>query len=94
MLGALLLGLVAGAIARMLTPGDVFRNMSGPTSWLVSIVLGLAGAVLGYLIFTVGLGIGDTDVLDFGGIVSAIIGTLIVLAVVGFFVRRRGAARL
>ena len=47
------------------------------------------GAVLGYLIFTVGLGIGDTDVLDFGGIVSAIIGTLIVLAVVGFFVRRR-----
>ena len=52
------------------------------------------GAVLGYLIFTVGLGIGDTDVLDFGGIVSAIIGTLIVLAVVGFFVRRRGAARL
>jgi uncharacterized membrane protein YeaQ/YmgE (transglycosylase-associated protein family) len=56
--------------------------------------LGLAGAVLGYLIFTVGLGIGDTDVFDFGGIVSAIVGTLIVLAVVGFFVRRRGAARL
>ena len=51
------------------------------------------GAVLGYLIFTVGLGIGDTDVFDFGGIVSAIIGTLIVLVVVGFFVRRRGVAR-
>ena len=94
MLGAVLLGLVAGAVARALMPGDVFRNMSGPTSWLVSIALGLAGAVLGYLIFTVGLGIGDTDVFDFGGIVSAIIGTLIVLAVVGFFVRRRGAARL
>jgi uncharacterized membrane protein YeaQ/YmgE (transglycosylase-associated protein family) len=51
------------------------------------------GAVLGYLIFTVGLGIGDTDVFDFGGIISAIIGTLIVLVVVGFFVRRRGVAR-
>ena len=94
MLGAVLLGLVAGAVARTLMPGDVFRNMSGPSSWLVSILLGLAGAILGYLIFTVGLGIGDTDVFDFGGIVSAIIGTLIVLAVVGFFVRRRGAARL
>ena len=94
MLGAVLLGLVAGAVARALMPGDVFRNMSGPTSWLVSIALGLAGAILGYLIFTVGLGIGDTDVFDFGGIISAIIGTLIVLAVVGFFVRRRGAARL
>jgi uncharacterized membrane protein YeaQ/YmgE (transglycosylase-associated protein family) len=90
MLGALLLGLVAGVIARMLTPGDVFRDMSGPASWLASIVLGVVGAALGYLIFTVGLGIGDTDVFDFGGIISAIIGTLIVLVVVGFFVRRRG----
>jgi uncharacterized membrane protein YeaQ/YmgE (transglycosylase-associated protein family) len=94
MLGAVLLGLVAGVIARMLMPGDVFRNMSGPTSWLASIALGLAGAIVGYLIFTVGLGIGDTDVFDLGGIVSAIIGTLIVLAVVGFFVRRRGTTRL
>ena len=67
--------------------------MSGPASWMASIALGLAGAVLGYLIFTVGLGIGDTDVFDFGGIISAIIGTLIVLAVVGFFVRRRGTSR-
>ena len=79
MLGAVLLGLVAGVIARMLIPGDVFRNMSGPTSWLASIALGLAGAILGYLIFTVGLGIGDTDIFDFGGIISAIIGTVIVL---------------
>jgi uncharacterized membrane protein YeaQ/YmgE (transglycosylase-associated protein family) len=94
MLGAVLLGLVAGAVARALMPGDVFRNMSGPTSWLVSIALGLAGAVLGYLIFTAGLGIGDTDVFDFGGIISAIIGTLIVLAVVGFFLRRRRASGL
>jgi uncharacterized membrane protein YeaQ/YmgE (transglycosylase-associated protein family) len=90
MLGAVLLGLVAGVIARMLMPGDVFRNMSGPMSWLASIALGLAGAVVGYLIFTVGLGIGDTEMFDFGGIISAIIGTLIVLVVVGFFVRRRG----
>jgi uncharacterized membrane protein YeaQ/YmgE (transglycosylase-associated protein family) len=94
MLGAVLLGLVAGVVARALVPGDVFRNMSGPTSWLASIALGLAGAVLGYLIFTAGLGIGDTDVFDFGGIVSAIIGTVIVLVVVGFLARRRGASRL
>jgi uncharacterized membrane protein YeaQ/YmgE (transglycosylase-associated protein family) len=94
MLGALLLGLVAGVIARMLTPGDVFRNMSGPTSWLVSIVLGLVGAVLGYLIFTVGLGIGDTDMFDFGGIISAIIGTVIVILIAGFFLRRRGTTGL
>ena len=94
MLGAVLLGLAAGVVARMLVPGDVFRTMSGPASWLASIALGLAGAILGYLIFTVGLGIGDTDVFDWGGILSAIIGTVIVLLVVGFFVRRRSAPRL
>ena len=94
MLGALLLGLVAGVIARMLVPSDVFQNMSGPTSWLASIALGLVGAILGYLVFTVGLGIGDTDMFDFGGIISAIIGTVIVILIVGFFLRRRGTSRL
>lgn len=52
------------------------------------------GHPLGYLIFTVGLGIGDTDMFDFGGIISAIIGTVIVLVIVGFFVRRRRTSRL
>jgi uncharacterized membrane protein YeaQ/YmgE (transglycosylase-associated protein family) len=93
MLGAVLLGLVAGVVARALMPNDVFRHMSGMTSWLASIALGLAGAIVGYLIFTVGLGIGDRDVFDFGGIISAIIGTLIVLVVVGFVARRRGLTR-
>ena len=94
MLGAVLLGLVAGVVARMLVPSDVLQNMSGPTSWLASIALGLAGAILGYLIFTVVLGIGDTDMFDLGGIISAVIGTVIVLVVVGFFVRRRGTSRV
>jgi uncharacterized membrane protein YeaQ/YmgE (transglycosylase-associated protein family) len=94
MLGAVLLGLIAGVVARMLVPNDMLRNMSGPTSWLASLAVGLAGAILGYLIFTVALGIGDTDVFDWGGILSAIIGTVIVLLVVGFLVRRRGAPRV
>ena len=63
--------------------------MSGPTSWLASLAVGLAGAILGYLIFTVVLGIGDTDIFDWGGILSAIIGTLIVLGLAGYFLRRR-----
>jgi hypothetical protein len=54
----------------------------------------VAGAVLGYLIFTVGLGIGDTDLFDFGGIISAIIGTVIVILIAGFFLRRRGTTGL
>jgi uncharacterized membrane protein YeaQ/YmgE (transglycosylase-associated protein family) len=89
MVGALLLGFVCGVIARVLMPGDVFRGMSGPTSWAVSLVLGLAGALVGYVIFTLGLGIGDTDIFDWGGLLSALIGTLIVLALAGYFLRRR-----
>jgi uncharacterized membrane protein YeaQ/YmgE (transglycosylase-associated protein family) len=89
MIGALLVGLVAGAVGRTLMPGDPFRHMSGPASWGVSILVGLAGALVGYLIFTVGLGIGDTDVFDWGGILSAIIGVFIVLAIAGWFIRRR-----
>jgi uncharacterized membrane protein YeaQ/YmgE (transglycosylase-associated protein family) len=89
MVGALLLGVVCGVIARVLMPGDVFRTMSGPTSWAVSLGLGLAGALVGYVIFTLGLGIGDTDIFDWGGLLGAIIGTLIVLGLAGYFLRRR-----
>jgi uncharacterized membrane protein YeaQ/YmgE (transglycosylase-associated protein family) len=90
MIGALLLGLVAGFIGRALVPNDVFEGMHGPKSWLVSIALGLVGAVVGWLIFTAGLGIGDTDVFDLGGILSALIGVIIVLLVANFVMRRSG----
>ena len=92
MIGALLLGLVAGAIGRMLVP-DMWSGMSGPKSWLFSLVLGLAGAALGYLVFTEWLGIGDTDVFDWGGIVGAIIGVIILLPFVGIVVRATRAAK-
>jgi uncharacterized membrane protein YeaQ/YmgE (transglycosylase-associated protein family) len=87
-IGALILGLVAGFIGRAIVPNDVFEGMHGPTSWLASVVLGLVGAVVGWLIFTAGLGIGDTDVFDLGGILSALIGVVIVLLVAGFVLRR------
>ncbi|MFG1813410.1 hypothetical protein ACGFIF_06575 [Kribbella sp. NPDC049174] len=89
MIGALLLGLVCGVLARMLVPGDAFRNMSGPKSWLVSVGLGLLGALLGYLIFTLGLGIGDTDIFDWGGLLGALIGTIIVVPIATWILRRR-----
>lgn len=92
MIGALILGLVAGFIGRALMPNDIFSGMRGPASWAISVVLGLAGAFVGYLIFTRGLGIGDDDAFDLGGILSAIIGVLIVLGVATFVGRRAGAA--
>jgi uncharacterized membrane protein YeaQ/YmgE (transglycosylase-associated protein family) len=92
MIGALILGLLAGFIGRALVPNDVFADMSGPKSWGVSIVLGLVGAIVGYVIFTLGLGIGDDDAFDLGGIISAIIGVVIVLLIAGFALRRMGGS--
>jgi uncharacterized membrane protein YeaQ/YmgE (transglycosylase-associated protein family) len=88
LIGALLFGLVAGFIGRALVPNDVFKNLEGPKSWLVSIVLGLVGATVGWLIFTAVLGIGDEDVFDWGGILSALIGVILVLLLFGWVARR------
>jgi uncharacterized membrane protein YeaQ/YmgE (transglycosylase-associated protein family) len=55
------------------------RQMGLPP--LMSIGLGLLGALVGYLIFTVGLGIGDTNIFDWGGVLSALIGTIIVVII-------------
>ena len=87
MVGALLLGLFCGVVARILVPGDVFRQLSGPLSWLISLTLGLVGASVGYLIFTVGFGIGDTSIFDWGGVLSALIGTVIVLLIATLVLR-------
>ena len=88
LIAAILLGLVAGAIGRALVPNDAFSQMSGPASWLVSTVLGLIGALVGYWIFTGLLGIGDEDAFDWGGIIGAIIGAVLVVWIASFVMRR------
>jgi uncharacterized membrane protein YeaQ/YmgE (transglycosylase-associated protein family) len=90
MIGALILGLVAGALARLVIPNDAFEHLEGWKSWLATIVLGLVGAFVGWLIFTGLFGIGDTDVFDLGGLIGAIIGSILVLLAVGWFLRRTG----
>jgi uncharacterized membrane protein YeaQ/YmgE (transglycosylase-associated protein family) len=83
MIGAIILGIVAGFAGRLLMPG---RDKMG---FIATFVLGLAGAVVGWLVFTDWLGIGDTQVFDLGGLLSAIIGVVILLA--GFRLVRAGA---
>ena len=73
MIGALILGLVAGFIAKALLPGK------DPGGFVVTILLGLAGSLIGFFIFTELLGIGDTQAFDLGGLIGAIIGTMLLL---------------
>ena len=71
MIGAIILGLLAGFIAKALLPGD------DPGGFFVTILLGLAGSLIGFFLFTELLGIGDTEIFDLGGLIGAIIGTMI-----------------
>ena len=73
MIGAIVLGIVAGYVGRLLMPG---RDKMG---FLATILLGLGGAVVGFLVFTELLGIGDNDMFDLGGLIGAVIGVMILL---------------
>ena len=75
MIGAIILGLLAGYIAKALMPGK------DPGGFFVTILLGLAGSLVGFFIFTELLGIGDTEAFDLGGLIGAIIGTMILLGI-------------
>jgi len=73
MVGAIVLGIVAGYIGRLLMPG---RDKMG---FIATILLGLAGSVVGFLVFTELLGVGDNEMFDLGGLLGAIIGVMILL---------------
>ena len=73
MIGAIILGIVAGYVGRLLMPG---RDKMG---FIATMLLGLAGAIVGFLIFTELLGIGDNRMFDLGGLIGAIIGVMLLL---------------
>ncbi len=73
-------GLVAGAIARMLVPG------SGAGGLVVTIMLGVVGAVVGGFIGTQ-LGFGEVDGFDIRSLLIAIGGAVVLLA--GYRMLRR-----
>ncbi|MCU0307428.1 MAG: GlsB/YeaQ/YmgE family stress response membrane protein [Thermoleophilia bacterium] len=93
LIAVLLLGFVCGAIGRALVPNDAFEAMSGWKSWAVSTVLGLVGALVGYWIFTGLLGIGDSDKFDWGGIIGAAIGAVLVVAVASWGLKKVAGGR-
>ena len=71
---ALLVGLVAGFLARALLPGKDSMGL------IPTILLGLAGSFLGAVLFRA-IGIGDEDNFDLGGLIGAVIGAMILLAI-------------
>ncbi|MDT3329339.1 MULTISPECIES: GlsB/YeaQ/YmgE family stress response membrane protein [Microbacterium] len=85
--GFLILGLLAGAIAKLILPG---KQGGG---WFVTLLLGIVGALLGGwlggLIFNVNL----NEFFSLSTWLLAIGGSLIVLLIYGALVGRKGAKR-
>ena len=71
---AIIVGLLAGLIARALLPGKDKMGL------LPTIGLGLLGSFVGSFLFSL-IGVGDSDRFDFGGIIAAIVGAMILLAI-------------
>lgn len=79
-LAFLVLGLIAGAIAKLILPG---RQGGG---WIVTLLLGVVGALLGGWIGTMIFGVGLEEFWDLSTWLLAIGGAVIVLLIYGLIV--------
>lgn len=70
----ILFGLIAGVIAKLLMPGR------DPGGCVITIVIGIAGALLGGFLATL-LGFGGISGFDFRSLVIAVLGSIVLLAI-------------
>lgn len=82
-IGWIIFGLIAGAIAKLLMPGR------DPGGWIVTILLGIAGAVIGGWIGRAIWGSPGVNGWDVGSFGLAILGAIILLAVYRVAIGRR-----
>jgi uncharacterized membrane protein YeaQ/YmgE (transglycosylase-associated protein family) len=79
----ILLGLVAGVLAKLIMPGD------DPGGIIVTIVIGIVGAIIGGFVWSLLTGEGGVSGFNIGSILIAVLGSVILLA--GYrLVTRRG----
>ena len=80
-IGTIIIGFVAGLIAKFVTPGD-----NEPSGFILTTILGIVGAfVASYL----GQALGWYAPGEGAGLIGAVVGAVIVLFVWGFIARRR-----
>lgn len=68
----IIFGLIAGALAKLIMPGD------DPGGIIVTILIGIAGALIGGFIAT-GLGMGGVDGFNLGSFFIAVLGAILLL---------------
>jgi uncharacterized membrane protein YeaQ/YmgE (transglycosylase-associated protein family) len=85
-IGWIVLGLIAGAIAKAILPG---KQGGG---WLVTLLLGVVGALLGGWIGSAVFNIGLENFWSWQTWIIAILGSIVVLLIWGLFTRNRRTA--
>jgi uncharacterized membrane protein YeaQ/YmgE (transglycosylase-associated protein family) len=78
----IILGLIAGAIAKLIMPGD------DPGGFIITMLLGIAGALVGGFIASA-LGFGSVSGFDIVSIIIAILGAILLLLVYRMIIGRR-----
>jgi uncharacterized membrane protein YeaQ/YmgE (transglycosylase-associated protein family) len=81
LLWLLLIGLIAGALARLIVPGE------DPMAWWQTILLGVVGSFVGGFIGSL-IGDGDITDLETSGILLSVVGAVIALLVLRMVKRR------
>jgi uncharacterized membrane protein YeaQ/YmgE (transglycosylase-associated protein family) len=81
-LWTIIIGFVAGLIAKFITPGD-----NEPSGFILTTVLGIAGA---FLATWLGQALGWYSAGEGAGLIGAVVGAIIVLLIWGAVARRRG----
>jgi len=80
-IGWIVLGLIAGAIAKAILPG---RQGGG---WIITLVLGVVGALLGGFIGSAIFNVGLEDFWSLQTWIIAILGSIVVLLIYGFLTK-------
>jgi len=78
----IVLGLIAGIIAKFLMPGR------DPGGFIITAIIGIVGALIGGFIST-RLGFGDVTGINIPSILIAVLGSIILLIIYRLFVRNR-----
>ena len=82
----IIIGLIAGLLGRFLMPGRQ------PMGWLLTIILGLVGSIVGGMISTLVFGTDPTDRgFHAGGLIMSTVGAVIILAIYSRIQNRRSS---
>lgn len=82
-IGYVIVGLIGGAIAKSLMPGEQGGGM------LSTMLLGIGGALLGGFLGGWLLNVSYTKIFSLGGIAFSVLGALLILAIQGWLAKKK-----